>query len=149
MPPAGKILVVDNTPDQLQFLTEIIERALPGWSIVPAIDEKQAREFLADGRQVEDLKIAVVDLYLTKPRREPGEGLRFLGEIEKKAPGCFRILVSAQVKKPPAVARDDPRIQYFVSLKWVDSEPALELRTALSEAEKAIRQQEQHSCSRG
>ena len=132
-----RILIVDDKGDQRQFLRDVAERFLVGWEIEDVSSAEDARPHISHG-----LTIAVVDLYLkTRPREGRGDGIDLLRQIREAVPGCYNILVSYYAKNRMETQLDDESSQWvdqFVSLQYVDSDPATVLLEALSEGESKL-----------
>jgi DNA-binding NtrC family response regulator len=128
---SGKVLVVDDNDSQRDFLIEVINRTLPMWQVVKA---SSVNEAIAAIRNNPDLAIAVVDLHLT--RYNKNEGLTVLKNLQHTVPGCFRILVTRFRGTVPE--SDDLEIHRFVSLRYQDTSPDAQLRSALLEGEEHL-----------
>jgi CheY-like chemotaxis protein len=128
---SGKVLVVDDTDSQREFLVDVISRTLPLWQVVEASTAKQALEAI---RLNPDFAIAVVDLHLSA-RLTNKEGLAVLSKLQESLPGCFRILVTRFRATAPESDSGDLEIHRFVSLRHEDTSPNAQLRSALLEGE--------------
>jgi sugar-specific transcriptional regulator TrmB/FixJ family two-component response regulator len=80
------VLVVDDEPDILQSLHELLEESLPGVRILTAQAAPQG---------VEVLRQEPVDLIITDYKLPGMNGLEFLEEAGRLAPGVQRILMTA------------------------------------------------------
>lgn len=129
-----KILVVDDNDDQRYFVCEVIRRYLGGWSILQAATVDQANDLI---RSNNDLVAAVVDMYLSDPPKGK-EGLAVLRELQSRAPGCFKILVSSKIKDRAEIGEDDPPLDEFVYLlrDRRNINPVASLQQALYRAEE-------------
>lgn len=132
-----RVLIVDNTDLQRQFLREVTEQFLIGWKIVDVSSAEEARSYINAG-----LVIAIVDLFLrVPPRQGKGDGIDLLHEIREAVPACLNILVSYHAKNRMESQLDDESAKWvdeFVSLRYVDTDPAAALMDALSKAERLV-----------
>src|SRR4051794_37807799 len=80
---------------QQAWLARIARASLSGWDIYTASSRDEALNL---SNQLRDLRVAVVDLYLTYPPTSR-EGLDLLKEIRRTHPDCFNILVSGKTQR--------------------------------------------------
>lgn len=135
--PMKRILIVDDNDSQRQFVRGVTEQFLVGWEIEDVPSAKEAEPHISPS-----LAIVVVDLYLkARPREGRGDGIDFLRLVRKAVPGCYTILVSYHAKNRMEMQLDDESSQWvdrFVSLQYVDSDPAPVLVEALSAGERSL-----------
>ena len=136
---APRILIVDDTPEQLAFVCRQARRYLGDtWEILQAESLDSAMRLLDDLRQRgEHLACAVVDAYLSHPRQHKPEGLQILARVkEMEGEGCFKILISKYIRDRSELRADAP-VDAFVHLLYENGRgPAGALQEALYEAER-------------
>jgi CheY-like chemotaxis protein len=124
-----RVLVVDDNPEMLLYLTEIV----PDWDgrlqVLAAGSEQEARDLLSG---FDSLGIAIVDLFLTDDwapnHPDKGEGLRVLEAVRERFPNCFRILISA---KRESVNPRPGLVDYFVSFYYSNRDYRSQIEDAL------------------
>lgn len=106
-PPVGAILVVDDEPDIVESLKDVLEAHLPGARVVGAPSGKAGLEILAKGE---------VDLIVSDYRMPGMDGLEFLTQCRKQAPNVPRILITAFPELDAAMrAINEAAIQNFLT----------------------------------
>lgn len=128
----NRILIVDDNPDQLKYLREIVEHTLPPdrTQIFEAASDEAALRIVGEHP---DLSIAVVDLFLSSPPVRQ-EGLAVLKELAHRTPGCLRILVTGKMRSWE-VANPDV-VQQFVSIHNTNRDRRGQLEDALRHADR-------------
>lgn len=106
-PQVSSILVVDDEPDILESLKDLLEAHLPGVRVLTAINGKQGLEYL----RKEPVDLVVADY------RMPGmDGLEFLTRCRKELPNVPRILITAFPELDAAMrAINEAAIQNFLT----------------------------------
>lgn len=106
-PPVQTILLVDDEPDILESLADVLSLHLPGVTLIKASSGKAALEVLA--RQA-------VGLIVSDYRMPSMDGLEFLTLARKTAPSTPRILITAYPELGVAVrAINEAQIQNFIA----------------------------------
>lgn len=131
------VLIVDDSPDQTVFAEDVCRSVSSDWIIEVACSEVEAAKKISElGNR---LRIAVIDLFLTKPaKRDAPEGIRILNKLKADAPDCYTIVISKIAKNRQELARIVPSdlADAVVSLRYIDTNPVVELRNALLVAEE-------------
>lgn len=106
-PQVGSILVVDDEPDILESLKDLLEAHLPGVRVLTALNGKQGLEQV----HKESLDLIIADY------RMPGmDGLEFLTHCRKEKPNVPRILITAFPELEAAMrAINEAAIQNFLT----------------------------------
>ncbi|MCA1810562.1 MAG: response regulator [Halobacteriales archaeon] len=107
LPSVASILVVDDEPDVLDSITDLLRAELPGVQVWPAPDGPKALEILRRER---------VDAILSDYRMPGMDGLEFLTKARQLVPDAARILVTAYPELQVAVrAINEAAIQNFLT----------------------------------
>lgn len=106
-PQVGSILVVDDEPDILDSLKDLLEAHLPGVRVLTALNGTKGLDLM----QREAVDLVVADY------RMPGmDGLEFLTRCRKQAPRVPRILITAFPELDAAMrAINEAAIQNFLT----------------------------------
>ena len=128
------LIVDDDLEFQQKWLTRIARACLPGWQIHT---EDTLEGALALIPHLPNLRVAIVDLYLTVPATGR-EGLQVVNAIRRTNKSCYTILVSSKVKRWEGISGKDP-VDKFVSLVYEsDEEPEAILQSALTKARMSV-----------
>lgn len=106
-PRANAILVVDDEPDLLESLKELLEDCIPGLTVHTASSGAEGLEVL----ERETVELVVSDF------RMPGmDGITFLREARERHPGVARILLTAYPDKQLAKqATEEAMVETFMT----------------------------------
>lgn len=106
-PPVGSILVVDDEPDIVESLKDVLEAHLPGVHVKGAATGKEG---------LAELRKGGIDLIVADYRMPGMDGLEFLTKCRKEAPLVPRILITAFPELDAAVrAINEAAIQNFLT----------------------------------
>lgn len=120
---AQSILLVDDEPDILDSLQTILERHLPGVKVRTALSGPQALDLL---------KAEPADLIVTDYKMPSMNGLDFLEEASRVAPGVPRILVTAFPDLDIALrAINQAGVEHFITKPFRPEEVVEQVRAAL------------------
>lgn len=123
------VLVVDDEPDILASLAQTLEMMLPGVEVLQAADAEQGLRLLRNHR---------VDAILSDYKMPGRNGIEFLVEAERIAPGVPRMMVTAYADTRLAMeAVNRAHIDHFFT-KPVDINLMTKVVAAALDARRAV-----------